>query len=322
MSNSFDRFYSKRNRDANGVIARKKAQTLFSNVTQTLMEGGVKPKGPDALYYGTLYVNPDSRCLVHADSYSDWLSAAKGKEYCSTDVSDSVPYYQESYQGSGLIADQSGVNVTDTVYGAGNFNKVIYPPPQRYDASGNTNSNWEGIITDPCGQLFGPNCYKVPFSNLDKGAGSYDFDLSVENITTTISFTLQYPSFPSGKISGDLIINNESYPPEYIKFNPFLLPAPITAVVNGSSVTTLPGTNGDLSLNLPIIFQNLGSDDTTFVTQNLPGGGITNIDASAVGTPYKLVLSSTQRDITKYTKEKRKGTELRNFYYPSQLKFI
>lgn len=177
----FDNFYSKKNRDASSRIETLRAKTIYSNVKSVGATNGPLTKGSGEKYYGTLYINPDSKCLVHADSYYDWLAAAKGKYYCTPDLSNSLYINYESYQASALVFDQSGANVTNTSISASNLNKVMYPPPERFDASGNQNLQWDGIVVDPSYQLFGNYCEEVPFMHPNPDYASVDL---CGNLTT------------------------------------------------------------------------------------------------------------------------------------------
>lgn len=166
----FDNFYSKKNRNADSFIEKRKAQAIYGNMKSVAATGGPQVKQTGGVYYGQLYINGSTQCLVHADSYDTWLSATKGKYYCTPDLSNSFVLNYDSYQGSLLVSDQSNCNVTDTGYGNGEYNTVVYPPPERLDASGNVNPAWDGIITDPSGILFGNKCVVVPFMHPECGS--------------------------------------------------------------------------------------------------------------------------------------------------------
>ena len=177
----FDNFYSKKNRDASSRIENLRAKTIYGNMKSVAATNGPITKGSGEKYFGSLYINPDSKCLVHADSYYDWLAAAKGKYYCTPDLSNSLYINYESYQASALVFDQSGANVTNTSLEANDLNKVMYPVPARIDASGNQSLSWDGIVVDPSYQLFGNYCAEVPFIDPNSEFASVDL---CGNLTT------------------------------------------------------------------------------------------------------------------------------------------
>lgn len=194
-SRCFDNFYSKKNRDASSRIEKLRAKTIYGNMKSVAVTNGPLTKGNGEKYYGTLYINPESKCLVHADSYYDWLAATKGKYYCTPNLSNSLYINYELYQGTALIFDQSGANVTNTSLEADNLNKVMYPVPARFDASGNQSLDWDGIVVDPSYQLFGNYCATVPFMKPNSEFASVDL---------CGNFTTRRPVLPNFVFPGPL----------------------------------------------------------------------------------------------------------------------
>lgn len=175
----FDNFYSKKNRDASSRIENLRAKTIYGNMKSVASTSGPLPKLSGEKYYGPLFINPDSKCLVHADSYYDWLAAAKGKYLCTPDLSNSLYINYESYQASALVFDQSGANVSNTSIQDNNLNKIMFPAPARFDPSGNHNLDWDGIVVDPSNQLFGNYCAEVPFMKPNSVFASVDLSSSL-----------------------------------------------------------------------------------------------------------------------------------------------
>jgi hypothetical protein len=174
LPRSHNHFPTKADRSGSGRVARLKAKTLYNNMVGVANTNGPVKKGDDSYFYGPLYINPVSKCLVHAADYATFLSVTKGKYYCTPDLSNSVFLTNESVQGAALTYDQSGANVTDLSLNSGTFNKVSYPLPSALDASGHQSSGWDGMVSDPSYQLFGNFCAPVPFMQPDPAYASID----------------------------------------------------------------------------------------------------------------------------------------------------
>lgn len=199
----FDNYVNPQNRTSSYRIERLKSKVIYSNAKANAASGGgpiVKANG--SVYNGPVYVN-SSKCLAYVDSYANFLSATKGKYYCTPDLSNTEFIDYDIYQGSTIVFDMSGVNVTDTSYNAGNYNEALYPIPSIRDASGFYNNEWPGIVTDPCGQLFGGICQTIgDFTNPTVGSVDICGNVVLSDGSTVVSQyakqnrqTLDLPNF-------------------------------------------------------------------------------------------------------------------------------
>ena len=193
MARPYDNFGSQAPRASSDRIARLKAKTVYGNMKSVAATGGPQPKGDDgSIFNGPLHINPATKCLVHADSYSSWLSATKGKYYCEPATTFPATIDYSSSQGAALISKQTGVNVTDTGIKAGEFNKAKYPLPAPTNSSGIQTAAWDGVVIDPSGSLFYNPCKTVPFMHPKDGAS---IDLC-GNLVSTQSFLPEF-AFPA-----------------------------------------------------------------------------------------------------------------------------
>jgi hypothetical protein len=110
----WNNFPSKALRDSNKYTDIIKSRTLYG-----YMKGVAKTNGPQlkangsGKYYGGLYINPSTKCLVHSDSYNLLLNVTKGQYYCNFDLSNiNSSFNGEMYQGSTLYSDYQNVDVT------------------------------------------------------------------------------------------------------------------------------------------------------------------------------------------------------------------
>jgi hypothetical protein len=110
----WNNYPSKARRDANSYTEKLKSRTLYGYMKGIAKTNGPLPKANGSgKYYGGLYINPNTKCLVHSDSYKELLDVTKGAYYCSTDVSNiNSSFNGEMYEGSTLYSDYDGANVT------------------------------------------------------------------------------------------------------------------------------------------------------------------------------------------------------------------
>lgn len=188
----WDNFPSKLNRDSSYLTQKTKSKSIYGYMKGVAKTNGPLPKAScNCKYYGGLYINSTTKCLVHADSYELFLDVTKGQYYCNPDISNNLLIDREIYQGTILQSDYNNVNVVLPKEGLdSSFNYVIWPPPT-FTFSGETNLEFPGAYTDPCGQIFYSNCDVVPWFTRDFG--------SVDISNTYIS-NINYAIDPSGQI--------------------------------------------------------------------------------------------------------------------------
>lgn len=109
----WNNYPSKAMRDSNNYTDKIKARTLYGYMKGVAKTNGPLPKANGSgRYYGGLYMNPNTKCLVHADSYDLMLDVTKGQYYCQTDLSNIEYIFNgEMYQGSTLFSDYNNVDV-------------------------------------------------------------------------------------------------------------------------------------------------------------------------------------------------------------------
>jgi len=174
----WNNFPSKLNRDSSYLTQKIKSKSIYGYMKNVAITNGPLPKSScNCKYYGGLYLNNKTKCLVHADSYSLFLDVTKGKYYCSQDLSSSLmPIDRELYQGTILQSDYTDVNVVvPKEWIDSSFNYVIWPPPS-FSFTGDFNLEFPGAFTDPCGQIFYSSCDVVPW--FTRQYGSVDISYS------------------------------------------------------------------------------------------------------------------------------------------------
>lgn len=110
----WNNFPSKATRDANYYTEKLKSRTLYGYMKGIAKTNGPLPKANGSgKYYGGLYINPNTKCLVHSNSYQEMLDVTKGAYYCTTDVSNiNRSFNGEMYEGSTLYSNYDNVDVT------------------------------------------------------------------------------------------------------------------------------------------------------------------------------------------------------------------
>jgi hypothetical protein len=182
----WDNYPSKLNRNSSYFTQKVKSKSIYGYMKGVANTNGPLPKTScGCKYYGGLYLNPNTKCLVHADNYELLLDVTKGQYYCSSDLSsNTIPLDRELYQGAILQSNYTNVNVVLPEEGLdSSFNYVIWPPPS-FSFSGDHNLEFPGCFSDPCGQIFYSNCDNVPW--FTRSFGSVDISYSyIESINYT-----------------------------------------------------------------------------------------------------------------------------------------
>lgn len=174
---AFNNFPSNLNRDSSYFTQKIKSKTIYGYMNGIAKTNGPLPKSScNCKYYGGLYINNNTKCLVHADNYELLLDVTKGQYYCS-DISNSrVPLDREIYQGTLYVSDYTNVNVTLPQEGIdSSYNYAIWPPPI-FSYDDKSQLQFPGVFTDPCGQIFYSSCSPVPW--FDRTFGSVDISYS------------------------------------------------------------------------------------------------------------------------------------------------
>ena len=183
----------------------RRQKTIYTDVASTMnSKGTANPKKKGFYYNNNFGVIPltsssSAGCLANAKNYELLLDVTKGKHFY--DVANSIDSSKNSINTNDLWAGNLfSVNyaannigfVVDTLYGAPNANRIVFPQPNITDAS------YPGVIVDPSYAIFYNPC--LSSSNDGKNPWLHLVDVS---FNTT--------SYYNGAIKGDPLYNI-SYP--------------------------------------------------------------------------------------------------------------
>lgn len=277
----WNNFPSKSKRDANSYTEKIKAKTLYGYMKGVAETNGPLPKANGSgTYYGGLYLNTNTKCLVHSDSYNLMLDVTKGKYYCQTDLSNvNNTFNGEMFEGSTLYSNYDNVDVTnlttiDISYGQpllwlyvidpsytgttylywNNSNPYSWPLiSYTYNSQVSTNSNFIYKLYKYAFEQYMPYLGNGMFGLIrvtSAGGNSNNSLLQIVRQTNSSGYTNIYSSDPSGNLTFYTQVSY-TFPFEFFslnlgyKYNYALWPPPAFTYSNQAGLVNFPGVVTD-----------------------------------------------------------------------------